>query len=182
LIPLYQIMIKLHLVDTYVGVALIYVSAFLPLSLWLFEASSKLFRSHWRKRLNSMEQAGFTSSSTSSAAGRTRADGSGDPDFPGGLGTVSRSAHLLAAGDEALDGSHPGIRDEELHRLRPDHGQRLDRDRHPRPRRHFSQPLPRQRPAGWFGQIIGDFMNTTEKVIFEQFRYWEKAIGSNART
>jgi glucosamine--fructose-6-phosphate aminotransferase (isomerizing) len=25
-------------------------------------------------------------------------------------------------------------------------------------------------------------MNTTEKVIFEQFRYWEKAIGSNART
>lgn len=35
LIPLYQIMIKLHLVDTYVGVALIYVSAFLPLSLWL---------------------------------------------------------------------------------------------------------------------------------------------------
>ncbi|MGR9159439.1 carbohydrate ABC transporter permease [Rhizobium leguminosarum] len=35
LIPLYQIMIKLHLVDTYVGVSLIYVSAFLPLSLWL---------------------------------------------------------------------------------------------------------------------------------------------------
>jgi multiple sugar transport system permease protein len=38
LIPLYQIMIKLHLVDTYVGVALIYVSAFLPLSLWLLRS------------------------------------------------------------------------------------------------------------------------------------------------
>ncbi|MEH7840369.1 MULTISPECIES: carbohydrate ABC transporter permease [Rhizobium] len=38
LIPLYQIMIKLHLVDTYVGVSLIYVSAFLPLSLWLLRS------------------------------------------------------------------------------------------------------------------------------------------------
>ncbi|NEJ73421.1 ABC transporter permease subunit [Rhizobium phaseoli] len=38
LIPLYQIMIKLHLVDTYVGIALIYVSAFLPLSLWLLRS------------------------------------------------------------------------------------------------------------------------------------------------
>jgi multiple sugar transport system permease protein len=31
LIPLYQIMIKMHLVDTYIGIALIYVSAYLPL-------------------------------------------------------------------------------------------------------------------------------------------------------
>ncbi|MGO7872331.1 carbohydrate ABC transporter permease [Rhizobium leguminosarum] len=38
LIPLYQIMIKLHLVDTYLGVSLIYVSAFLPLSLWLLRS------------------------------------------------------------------------------------------------------------------------------------------------
>ncbi|MGO6692038.1 carbohydrate ABC transporter permease [Rhizobium johnstonii] len=38
LIPLYQIMIKLHLVDTYAGVSLIYVSAFLPLSLWLLRS------------------------------------------------------------------------------------------------------------------------------------------------
>lgn len=38
LIPLYQIMIKLHLVDTYVGVAIIYVSAYLPLSLWLLRS------------------------------------------------------------------------------------------------------------------------------------------------
>ncbi|WP_222045450.1 carbohydrate ABC transporter permease [Rhizobium laguerreae] len=38
LIPLYQIMIKLHLVDTYVGVSLIYVTAFLPLSLWLLRS------------------------------------------------------------------------------------------------------------------------------------------------
>ncbi|EJC83274.1 ABC-type sugar transport system, permease component [Rhizobium leguminosarum bv. trifolii WSM2297] len=38
LIPLYQIMIKLHLVDSYVGVALIYVSAYLPLSLWLLRS------------------------------------------------------------------------------------------------------------------------------------------------
>lgn len=38
LIPLYQVMIKLQMVDTYVGVALIYVSAFLPLSLWLLRS------------------------------------------------------------------------------------------------------------------------------------------------
>ncbi|MBY5325787.1 carbohydrate ABC transporter permease [Rhizobium leguminosarum] len=38
LIPLYQLMIKLHLVDTYLGVSLIYVSAFLPLSLWLLRS------------------------------------------------------------------------------------------------------------------------------------------------
>ncbi len=38
LIPLYRIMITLHLVDTYVGVALIYVSAYLPLSLWLLRS------------------------------------------------------------------------------------------------------------------------------------------------
>ncbi|MFQ6242574.1 carbohydrate ABC transporter permease [Sinorhizobium meliloti] len=38
LIPLYQMMIKMQLVDTYVGVALIYVSAYLPLSLWLLRS------------------------------------------------------------------------------------------------------------------------------------------------
>ena len=38
LIPLYQIMIKLQLVDTYLGVSLIYVSAYLPLSLWLLRS------------------------------------------------------------------------------------------------------------------------------------------------
>ncbi|WP_313613744.1 carbohydrate ABC transporter permease [Agrobacterium sp.] len=38
LIPLYQIMITMRLVDTYVGVALIYVSAYLPLSLWLLRS------------------------------------------------------------------------------------------------------------------------------------------------
>ncbi len=38
LIPLYQIMITMQLVDTYVGVALIYVSAYLPLSLWLLRS------------------------------------------------------------------------------------------------------------------------------------------------
>ncbi|MBB3593623.1 multiple sugar transport system permease protein [Rhizobium sp. BK529] len=38
LIPLYQIMIRMHLVDTYTGVSLIYVSAYLPLSLWLLRS------------------------------------------------------------------------------------------------------------------------------------------------
>lgn len=38
LIPLYQIMIGMHLVDTYTGVSLIYVSAYLPLSLWLLRS------------------------------------------------------------------------------------------------------------------------------------------------
>ena len=32
LIPLYRLMIGLHMVDTYIGVTLIYVSAFLPLA------------------------------------------------------------------------------------------------------------------------------------------------------
>jgi multiple sugar transport system permease protein len=35
LIPLYRLMIGLHMVDTVLGITLIYVSAFLPLSLWL---------------------------------------------------------------------------------------------------------------------------------------------------
>ena len=38
LIPLYRLMIGLHLIDTYLGVTLIYVSAFLPLSLWLLRS------------------------------------------------------------------------------------------------------------------------------------------------
>jgi multiple sugar transport system permease protein len=38
LIPLYRLMIGLHLVDTYTGVTLIYVSAFLPLALWLMRS------------------------------------------------------------------------------------------------------------------------------------------------
>ena len=38
LIPLYRLMIGAHLVDTYLGVTLIYISAFLPLSLWLMRS------------------------------------------------------------------------------------------------------------------------------------------------
>lgn len=38
MIPLYRLMVSLRLVDTYVGVTLIYVSAFLPLALWLMRS------------------------------------------------------------------------------------------------------------------------------------------------
>lgn len=38
MIPLYRLMISLKLIDTYTGVTLIYVSAFLPLSLWLMRS------------------------------------------------------------------------------------------------------------------------------------------------
>jgi multiple sugar transport system permease protein len=38
LIPLYRIMIGLHLVDTFLGITLIYVSAYLPLTLWLMRS------------------------------------------------------------------------------------------------------------------------------------------------
>lgn len=38
MIPLYRLMISLKLVDTYFGVTLIYVSAFLPLALWLMRS------------------------------------------------------------------------------------------------------------------------------------------------
>jgi multiple sugar transport system permease protein len=38
LIPLYRLMIGAHLVDTYLGVTLIYVSAYLPLTLWLMRS------------------------------------------------------------------------------------------------------------------------------------------------
>ncbi|MCB8881536.1 carbohydrate ABC transporter permease [Acidisoma cellulosilytica] len=38
MIPLYRMMVSLHLVDTYLGVTLVYVSAFLPLALWLMRS------------------------------------------------------------------------------------------------------------------------------------------------
>jgi multiple sugar transport system permease protein len=38
LIPLYRLMINLHMVDTVTGVTLIYISAFLPLALWLLRS------------------------------------------------------------------------------------------------------------------------------------------------
>lgn len=38
LIPLYRLMISLKLIDTYLGISLIYVSAFLPLALWLMRS------------------------------------------------------------------------------------------------------------------------------------------------
>lgn len=38
MIPLYRLMIQLKLIDTYVGITLIYVSAFLPLALWLMRS------------------------------------------------------------------------------------------------------------------------------------------------
>jgi len=38
MIPLYRLLIALRLVDTYIGITLIYVSAFLPLALWLMRS------------------------------------------------------------------------------------------------------------------------------------------------
>ena len=38
LIPLYRIMTSTHMVDTFVGITLIYVSAYLPLTLWLIRS------------------------------------------------------------------------------------------------------------------------------------------------
>ncbi|MGQ9364920.1 carbohydrate ABC transporter permease [Azospirillum sp. ST 5-10] len=38
MIPLYRLMIALRLIDTYLGITLIYVSAFLPLALWLMRS------------------------------------------------------------------------------------------------------------------------------------------------
>ncbi|MES2432835.1 MAG: carbohydrate ABC transporter permease [Pseudomonadota bacterium] len=38
MIPLYRLMISMGLIDTYTGVTLIYVSAFLPLALWLMRS------------------------------------------------------------------------------------------------------------------------------------------------
>ena len=38
LIPLYRMLVAVHLVDTYLGVTAIYVSAFLPLALWLMRS------------------------------------------------------------------------------------------------------------------------------------------------
>jgi multiple sugar transport system permease protein len=39
MIPLYRLLIVLRLVDTYIGITLIYVSAFLPLALWLMRST-----------------------------------------------------------------------------------------------------------------------------------------------
>lgn len=38
LIPLYRMMVSLHLVDTYTGIILIYISAYLPLAMWLMRS------------------------------------------------------------------------------------------------------------------------------------------------
>jgi multiple sugar transport system permease protein len=38
MIPLYRLMVSLKLIDTYLGVTLVYVSAFLPLALWLMRS------------------------------------------------------------------------------------------------------------------------------------------------
>jgi len=38
LIPLYRIMTSTHMVDTFVGITLIYISAYLPLTLWLMRS------------------------------------------------------------------------------------------------------------------------------------------------
>jgi multiple sugar transport system permease protein len=38
MIPLYRLLVSLHLIDTYTGITLIYVSAFLPLALWLMRS------------------------------------------------------------------------------------------------------------------------------------------------
>ena len=38
MIPLYRMMVVSHLVDTYVGITIIYLSAFLPLALWLMRS------------------------------------------------------------------------------------------------------------------------------------------------
>ena len=157
LIPLYRLMIGLHLVDTYVGVTLIYVSAYLPLSLWLM-------RSVFESLPIALEEAAQLD-----GAGRLYIffrivlplvgpgpDGGGDPHLPRRLGAVPRAADLLADGDQAADRPDPRVRHQELHRLRPDHGGRVDRHHHPGPGRHLPQPLPGQRPARRIGQMTAD--------------------------
>lgn len=52
MIPLYRLMITLNWIDTYIGVTLIYVSAFLPLALWLM-------RSIYQSLSPSLEEAAF---------------------------------------------------------------------------------------------------------------------------
>ena len=59
MIPLYRLMISINLIDTYLGVTLIYVSAFLPLALWLM-------RSVYRSLPISLEEAAWLD-----GAGRT---------------------------------------------------------------------------------------------------------------
>lgn len=52
MIPLYRLMISINLIDTYLGITLIYVSAFLPLALWLM-------RSVYRSLPISLEEAAW---------------------------------------------------------------------------------------------------------------------------
>ena len=35
MIPVYRMLVTMHLIDTYVGITLVHVSTFLPLALWL---------------------------------------------------------------------------------------------------------------------------------------------------
>jgi multiple sugar transport system permease protein len=127
LIPLYRLMIGLHMVDTFVGITLIYISAFLPLALWLL-------RSVFESLPIALEEA-------------AQLDGASR------LYILFRIVLPLAAPDQAADRLDPRICHQELHRLRPDHRRRVDRHHHPGFGRGVFEPLSDQRFARRLRQV-----------------------------
>jgi multiple sugar transport system permease protein len=41
MIPVYRLLVSMHLIDTYLGITLVHVSTFLPLALWLMRSTYK---------------------------------------------------------------------------------------------------------------------------------------------
>ena len=153
LLPLYRLMIAAGLIDTYSGVTLIYVSAFLPLALWLM-------RSVYRAMPLSPEEAAWIDGGgkfytmvhivlpLAGAGGLCAAD------VPVGLGAVHDPAGVLTlAGDQALDRADPGVCHPQLCRLRVDERRRHRRHHSADPPRPVSQPVSGARPDGRCRQI-----------------------------
>ena len=148
LIPLYRLMVSLRQIDAYLGVTLIYVSAFLPLCLWLLHGvMDALPRSleeaaridgAGRMRILFSIIAPIAAPGLAAAAILT---------FLGAWGQYLVPLDLLAEGHEAAHGSDPRVRRQEFHRLWADHGGRLDRDCCSLSAGDFPQPLPRHRTS-----------------------------------
>ena len=182
LIPLYRLMIGLHMVDTVIGITLIYVSAFLPLSLWLL-------RSVFESLPLSLEEAAqldgagrlyifFRIILPLAGPGLTAA---AILTFLGAWGQYVVPLIFSPTATKPLTVLIPEFTTKILHRLWADHRERFDRHRRPGAGGHFPQPLPGERAAGRSGQVTRptnteNFMGLTEQTIFEQFPYWRTAI------
>ena len=93
LIPLFRIMVALHQIDAYLGITLIYVSAFLPLCLWLLKGLLDTLPRSLEEAAR-MDGAGHIRILTEivTPLGCPRPDSCGHPHFSRCMGTISGAA------------------------------------------------------------------------------------------